>query len=150
MPRKFDPEKAGVIMQVKPARIVDTLLVNLLAVHQHPGAANVGVNARFHVELGGEEQPYQRRMKLEGQGVDPVPLDTGWIKDVGYILITNGPPLMLGEDKGERPDVHVLGNGSWVMPPGGIFFAMPVPGQEPLRLWSAGGPVEVTINIFPR
>lgn len=74
--RELVPEK------FKVARI--TIVSNIY--HQLPGDNPYHLPDNCELEVASEEEPYQRKYKL---GDSPVPIDTGWIEEIGLVHIAN-------------------------------------------------------------
>lgn len=57
--------------------------------YQAPGQEPTSVECNYGDWLQTDEQPYSRRITV---GPDWVPVDLGWIRDPGYVVITNEAP----------------------------------------------------------
>ena len=73
----------------------DRLVANATVYHQHHGDQPTSSSCKFSTILDTVEQPFTRRVTI---GTEPVPLETGWVVQAGYVLIENRT--------GQHPEVN--------------------------------------------
>ena len=140
--------------QLTPTQDRITAVLNMY--HEHHGEQPFCVPCTFSSATSTVEQPFSRRVTVEK---DPIPLDTGWIDDVGYILLENktgeSPQTIPSEEEEEELALTILkvtaGNGGigMLVRPGRFLF---VELEDASTVWlsAAHNTVSAIVHVFPR
>lgn len=144
---------------------VDKLTVHVIVYHQNPGEDPFQRTSIWDRRLKSGDQPYQRRLTI---GQEWTPLDLGWIKEPGYILLENRAGRREPENPTEERKAEIAsmvldvgffayldpGSGPAMVPslvvrPGG---AQPFELYEGARVYlrSAYGSIPVNVYVFPQ
>lgn len=156
-----------VVLQPPPdaARMpqVDRVVASLSLVFQQAGEQPVPLDVRYCAALdtAGQEysdrQVYQRHLLVTPT---PTPLDVGWVKDPGTVVLHNrGPgdyPVQPTKEEQERHAGLVVlthwwepaSTGPQCSP--GRFVVFEVPPDVPLKLSCPTGPCRVSVWVLPR
>ena len=89
------PEERGVKDATQWSEGQDRLVATAPVSHQHHGDQPTSSACKFSTVLDTVEQPFTRRVNI---GTEPVPLETGWVVQAGYVLIENRT--------GQHPEVN--------------------------------------------
>ena len=124
--------------------------------HQISGGQPHLVESRFSRKLESDEQLYERHSKIGEEGG---PLDCGWIKEAGQLIIINheGQNLQVNPTDEEREELRgkvlQLYTGDpencWLIPPGESMRAYPLNAPN-LRIRSLRGVIRFSLYLFPR
>lgn len=92
-------KRNGTMRAENPVEKCDRLTAMLQVSHESCGVQPIQVLTSFSALLNFKEQPYQRHLKI---GPDPMPLDTGWVDNPGYVIIQNKRTLPPGRQPTEE------------------------------------------------
>ena len=108
-----------------------------------PGESAIGIESRYSRELATDEQPCERRLKATENWQA---LDTGWLKKVGTIVITNREATI-----GEILEVAYCDSpqDGWLILPGESMRALPKDVKR-LMVRSHSKVIRFTAHFFPR
>lgn len=136
-----EPEQSEPKQKPQPDRI--TVVESVY--HQRFTKQPTGVESRFSRNLDTREQPYTRQLTATK---DWQPLDCGWLKSVGMLVISNDGSendLLVGYGRGH--DVN------WIIPPGESMRGYPFDASS-LRVCCQNvddetATAEFTVHLFP-
>ncbi len=136
--------------------VKDHLTVVETVYHRQYGEEATAVESRFTRELQTQEQSYTRRLKVEEEWRS---LDTGWIIQVGMLVIQNTEGKFLQQipseaDKAEalKKTIEIKHDGSegcWLILPGESIRVCPSDASS-LRIRCQLGTARFTVHIFPK
>jgi len=152
--RQVTPLEAGDAMLQKSDRI--TAMCTLY--HEHFGEQPVSSEASFSAMLDTDDGEVYMRKRVK-VGVDWTDLDTGWVTEPGYVLVTNvtgqGTHLTPTAEQMEVNgkcivEVGVAGQRCHHISPKRFFVVDCIP-QEALQVrCPSGGSAQINIVVFPR
>lgn len=145
------------------AILKDRLVVVETVYHQPTGEQPTAVESRFSRDLQTVEQPYQRQLTATEEWK---PLDCGWIKDAGMLVIQNlegkfqanptdeeraeaaARVLEVSYREDQDPNMDVSRHG-WLIYPGESFRGCPS-NLDLLAVRSQYGSLRLSVFIIPR
>lgn len=119
---------------------------------QRPGEQVESLEFAYEHSLKSSEQRYGPREQRVSQNV--VPLDTGWVADVSYVVIHNvlqrfnaQPTPEEQEEAAKRlVEVHIGGKLAALLPPG---HSLPILPAAPVSLRCVSGTALCRVTVFP-
>lgn len=129
--------------------------------YQSPGLDANQRETKYSVEIDQDEQPYYRQLILKSSNSEPTSIETGWVEDVGTLLIENleGKFTQVQPTEDEREDVKgriielQMGDCTLLIRPGDCQ-RLTVKDQESLRAISlrrsSGSPIKYSITVYSR
>ena len=152
------PEERGVKDATQWSEGQDRLVANATVYHQHPGDHPTSSACKFSTVLDTVEQPITRRVNI---GTEPVPLETGWVVQAGYVLIENrtGQYPTVNPTEEERQAIAdavvrvtcggVVGTPGWLVRPNRFMLAE-VEDASLITLQCLQGTALVYLSVFSR
>lgn len=134
----------------------DRLTIKQVIYHQQPGEQPTQVERSFSRTLATKDQPYSHKVEVNE---DPVAMETGWIKDIGTVVIQNeegfflqtNPTLEQKEEAAKKVLEVFVVEGS---PPLLVFpkedLRINPADFSKLRIRSQSGISKFTLWLFPR
>lgn len=149
--------KTGVEQPAEPKEIKNRITVVETIYHQEFGENPVMVESRYSRELESYDQPYERKLTATTAWT---PLDTGWIKECGLLVIKNRESHMMmqiptPEEKEELAKKILTvsyrhqGRTGWLILPGETMKAHPNTLGD-LGICSLHGNVKYKLYLYPK